>query len=112
LELATRLKQEGRLFVCTARRPQWLFKNGINQFKPKSQWKPGDFIWRRNDEGIVAMSWKDSTLVNLLSYGFSPFVVFNHKRKKRRQSYVESKVPLIAKIYRESYHALGKIFLI
>jgi hypothetical protein len=60
---------------------------------------------------LVALTWKDSTLVNFLSYGFSPLVNSRYlKRKRKEVQPLVATIPEIAKLYRENYHAVGNFF--
>lgn len=106
LELVEELIAKHYYLVCTTRNPLWLFENGLHLKQKK--WEFGEYQWTRRTDGLVAMSWKDSTLVNFFSYGFSHLITYRYLKRKRKESVpIHSHIPEIAKIYRTYYHAVG-----
>lgn len=104
ISLIEELKKRCRKSIFTTIHPKWLFQNGIHNLLIK-KWTPGQYNWSRRDDGIIAVSWNDSRMVNFLSYGFPPNCSFLHSKRKRGQAArIPCQIPFVAHIYRLHYH--------
>lgn len=114
------LKTQNRKCIFTANSPNWLFSQGLHQKGRK--WETGDesffflkfnflfkgeFDWIVRDDGVGAVTWNDSAMVNFLSFGFPPSASFQHsKRKRGERNGIACTIPLVASHYRQNYHAM------
>jgi len=100
-DLGNILHSRGRKFVmnCKAKRPTYLFLNGLhlNINWPKKL-ERYEYNWVMRSPGFLALTWKDTKLVNFLTNCHQP----NHTVQKKKAKTFN--IPDVADDYRSNYH--------